>query len=160
MDNVLKNRYEISKVLIEDIWNLKIKDYTYELIGSKGLVTEYLIPFPNQQALVILFDLLKNRVSNFLVFETEDDKIRMFDDIIKDLSVLMEEQDRRNGSKSELHFKIQSLDNAGFTSQVKALEELQSENNQYKKAIAEQAIDYQKTIDKLDAEIQRLKELS
>jgi len=36
---------------------------------------------------------------------------------------------------------------------------LQSENNQYKKAIAEQAIDYQKAIDKLDAEIQRLKEL-
>jgi hypothetical protein len=40
------------------------------------------------------------------------------------------------------------------------IKELQSENNQYKKAIAVQAIDYQKTIDKLDAEIERLKERS
>jgi hypothetical protein len=39
------------------------------------------------------------------------------------------------------------------------IRQLQSENNQYKKAIAEQAIDYQKAIDKLDAEIERLKEL-
>jgi hypothetical protein len=40
------------------------------------------------------------------------------------------------------------------------LKQVQSENDQYKKAIAEQAIDYQKTIDKLYAEIERLKELS
>jgi len=39
------------------------------------------------------------------------------------------------------------------------LEQVKAENDQYKKAIAEQAIDYQKTIDKLDAEIERLKEL-
>ena len=119
MKNVSKNRYEISKVLIKDIWNLKIKDYTYELAGSEGLVMEHLIPFQNQQALVILFDLLKGRIPNFLVFETEDDKIKMFDDIIKDLSVLMEEQDRRHGSKSELHFKIHNSDNAGFDSTIK-----------------------------------------
>ena len=37
---------------------------------------------------------------------------------------------------------------------------LQSENNQYKKAIAEQAIDSAKIQEKLEAEIERLKELS
>jgi len=119
MENVSKNRYEISKVLIDNVWNLKIKDYTYELVGGEGLILEHLIPFQNEQALAILFDLLKARVPNFLVFETEDDKIKMFDDIIKNLSVLMEEQDRRHGNKSELHFKIDSLQNAGFESTVK-----------------------------------------
>lgn len=119
MNNVSKNRYEISKVFVKDVWNLKIKDYTYELAGGEGLVIEHLIPFQDQMALVILFDLLKGRVINFLVFEFEDDKIKIFDDIIKDLSDLMEEQDRRQGSKSEFHFKIENSDNAGFESTVK-----------------------------------------
>lgn len=121
MTNIKQNNYEISKVLIGDVWNLQIKDYTNELIGSEGIVLEYLIPFHSQQALAILFDFLKGRVTNFLVFETEDDKIKMFDDIIKNLSVLMEEQQRRSGIIAELHFKAQSTEGAGFESKIKSI---------------------------------------
>jgi hypothetical protein len=116
MNNVIKNRYEISKVQIEDIWNLKIVDYSYELSG-KDLVMSYLIPFPSQQALIILFSILKGDTSDVLIFESESDKIKLFETLISDLGVLMEEQDRRHGHRSELHFKIDTLD-GGFESKV------------------------------------------
>lgn len=117
-NNVQKNRYEISKTLIDNIWNLKIKNYTYELMGDDGLVIEHLIPFPNESPLCILFDILNGRVSDFLVFETEGDKIEMFESMVRNLSILMEEQDRRHGSVSELYFKIESSSGSGFESKI------------------------------------------
>ena len=52
------------------------------------------------------------------------------------------------------------IENQGLRNWIKENEKLQSENNQYKKAIAQQAIDSAKIQEKLEAEIERLKELS